>query len=64
MSAFSDPVLESAAVRMGASFIAKPVVTRQLLELLNRTAGRERSDVEHQTESGGDGGSASRSSDS
>ena len=30
MSGFPDPVLESEALRMGASFIAKPVVTRQL----------------------------------
>jgi len=64
MSACADPVLESAAVRMGASFIAKPVETRQLLELLNRTARRDRSDLEHQIDSGGDAASAPRSSDS
>jgi len=63
MSAFSDPVLQSEAVRMGASFIPKPVETRQLLELLNRTPGRDRSGVEHQIDSGGDEGSAPRSSD-
>ena len=34
MSAFADPVLEAEAVRMGASYIRKPVQTRQLLELL------------------------------
>ena len=36
MSAFADPVLESEAVRMGASYIRKPVQTRELFDLLNR----------------------------
>ena len=36
MSAFADPILESEATRMGASYIPKPVQTRQLVELLNR----------------------------
>ena len=64
MSGFPDPVLESEAVRMGASFIAKPVETRQLLELLNRTPGPDRSAVKHQIASGGDRGSGPGSSDS
>ena len=36
MSAFPDPVLELEAVRMGASYIRKPVQTGQLFELLHR----------------------------
>lgn len=36
MSGFPDPVLESEAVRMGASYLRKPVQMCQLFELLNR----------------------------
>ena len=34
MSGFPDPVLQTETVRLGASFLGKPVETRQLLELL------------------------------
>ena len=44
MSAFPDPVLESEAVRMGASYLQKPVQTRQLLDLLNDATREGRRD--------------------
>ena len=41
MSAFPDPVLQTEAVRLGASYLVKPVETQQLLELLKRAATSE-----------------------
>ena len=40
MSAFPDPVLQREAVRLGASFLEKPVATQQLLELLKHARPR------------------------